>query len=139
VGKPPLGASRSANPGSWRGGRTEPVPQAVPRRTSPWPDRRRHLRAPGSSDRISDRGAEPKGTPDRSKLIGSQRERSCIYSLLNIYQTGSRTAAGATRSLRGRSAVFLAATCGPGLPVLPGHDMSTRQSALFLSRPRPVR
>jgi hypothetical protein len=83
VGKPPWGASRSAHPGSWRGGRTEPVPRAFPRRTSQWLDRRRHLRALGSSARISDRGAEPKGTPDRSKLFGSHGQRPWLHDVVS--------------------------------------------------------
>ena len=94
MGKPPWRASRSAHPGSRRGGRTEPVPQAFPRRTSPWPDRRRHLRALGSSARISDRGSEPEGTPDRSKPFGSHGQRPRLHDVVSRGEQGARVSQG---------------------------------------------
>ena len=112
MGKPSLGASRLAHPGSWRGGRTEPVPQAFLRRTSPWPDRRRHLRALGSSARISDRGAEPKGTPDRSKLFGSHGQRPWLHDVVSRGEQGGGRARAWSK---GRRSIWKEAVAGGSL------------------------
>ena len=68
---------------------------------------RRYRRAGGSSDRVSDRGAKPGGTPDRSKLFGSHGQMPWLHDGVKPRPKpalrGPRTGIGAAVAPDGRA------------------------------------
>src|SRR4051812_32093386 len=81
---PPLGAGRSAELLTRLQSLSGRSPLAFPWPAPERPERQRHGRPPKTicpSDHVPDRGAEPRGTPDRSKLFGSHGQRPGFHGM----------------------------------------------------------